>query len=61
MIILKTGRVAVLRSKISTPLKENRPLQDSCSSSNSINSEKSLPLKENVVTSIEERCKKQRY
>ncbi|XP_071579994.1 uncharacterized protein [Temnothorax nylanderi] len=50
-----------LRSKISTPLKESLPLQDSCSSSNSIHSEKSLPLKENVVTSIEGRCKKRTY
>lgn len=50
-----------LRSKISTPLKESLPLQDSCSSSNSIHSEKSLPLKENVVISIEGRCKKRTY
>ncbi|GAB1860735.1 hypothetical protein CAJAP_01814 [Camponotus japonicus] len=39
-----------LRSKISPPLKESLSLQDSCSSSNNISSEKSLPLKENVVT-----------
>jgi len=50
-----------LRSKISPPLKESLSLQDSCSSSNNISSEKSLPLKENVVTSIEERCKKRTY
>ncbi|XP_011858264.1 PREDICTED: uncharacterized protein LOC105555834 [Vollenhovia emeryi] len=50
-----------LRSEISPPLKKGLPLQESSSSNNSIPSQKSLPLNENMVTLTEERCKKRSY